>query len=114
MLLPLWGGWRRGPLAIFGGGGRIFSTVPGARDHWVLGIAATRQFDAINLGVEVGHEGASEQGGHGVETAGLGMTAALGGPFSLVARAGPAREETTGHVFIQSYFGIQGIWGPGS
>jgi hypothetical protein len=112
VLLPLWGGWKQGDLALFGGGGRIITSVPGGRGHWVIGFAATRQFGAINLGVEVGHSGASERGGHGLDTAGLGMIAVLGGPFALVARAGPARERGTGHVFVQTFFGLQGLWGP--
>jgi hypothetical protein len=111
-LLPLWGGWRRDELAIFGGGGRVFTSVPGGRDHWVLGLAATRQFGSVNIGIEVGHEGVSERGGHGLDTAGLGVIAAVGGPFAIVARAGPAREEHTGHVFVQTSFGLQGVFEP--
>ncbi|NUT00909.1 MAG: hypothetical protein HOP96_08055 [Sphingomonas sp.] len=112
VLLPLWGGWKQDNLAVFGGGGRVITSVPGGRNHWVVGFAATRQVGAMNFGVEVGHSGASERGGHGLDAAGVGMTAALGGPFALVARAGPARERGTGHVFVQTFFGLQGLWGP--
>lgn len=112
MLLPIWGGWKRGEFALFGGGGRVITSVPGSRDHWTVGLAATRQFGSLNLGVEIGHSGASERGGHALDTAGVGMIAALGGPFALVARAGPARERGTGHVFVQTFFGLQGLWGP--
>jgi hypothetical protein len=112
VLLPLWAGWKRGDLALFGGGGRVLTSVPGSRDHWVVGVAATRQFGSINLGVEVGHSGASDRDGHGLDTAGVGMIAPIGGAFALVARAGPARERGSGNVFVQSFVGLQGLWGP--
>lgn len=112
VLLPVWGGWRHGDVAIFGGGGRMFIGVPGGHDHWVLGLAATRQFGSFNVGIEAGHEGAAERSGHGINTAGVGIMTALTGPIALVVRAGPAQEEGTGHVFVQTYFGLQGVWGP--
>jgi hypothetical protein len=112
VLLPVWAGWKRGDFSIFGGGGRVITSIPGGRGHWTARLAATRQFVSVNMGVEVGHSGPSERGGHGLDTAGVGMIAALGGPFALVARAGPARERGTGHVFVQTFFGVQGLWGP--
>jgi hypothetical protein len=112
LLLPLWFGWKREDFSMFGGGGRVITSVPDGRDHWTGGLAATRQFGSVNLGVEVGHSGASQRGGHAIDTAGVGMIAALGGPLALVARAGPARERGTGHVFVQTFVGLQGLWGP--
>ena len=81
----------------------------------IIGCLASRQprqFGPVNIGIEAGHEGASERGGYGRDTAGLGLIAAVGDPFAIVARAGPAREEHTGHVFVQTYFGLQGVFDP--
>lgn len=112
VLLPVWAGWRKGDVAVFGGGGRVLTTVPGTRDHWVAAIAATRQFGRANFGIETTHEGAAEVDGHAVSTVAMGAIVGLGGPFAFVARAGPAFEHGTGRVFARSFIGLQAVWAP--
>lgn len=111
ILAPLWGGVSRGGWTMFGGGGRIFSTNRDARDRWLAALALTREIGSgVTLGVEGTYEGADAPGGHTVRALGLGGVFALGGPFALVARGGPAFEAGTGHRTVQIFLGLQGLF----
>ncbi len=104
VLLPLWAEMDKGDWSVFGGGGITLRNGLDARDSWQQGLAVTRALsDKATVGVELAHEGADADGGHGVTTAGVGAVVALGGPVSLLMSAGPEFEDGTGTTSVHAY-----------
>lgn len=90
-LLPLWFQKDSGKWSIFGGGGYAINPGQGNRNFWTGALAITRQLsDRLSAGIEVQREGADSVGGGGVTRLGVGGIYTLGGPFRLLASAGPS------------------------
>lgn len=93
MLLPVWAQKDLGAWSVFGGGGYTINPGAGNRDYWQGGLALTRTVSKrLSLGGEATIEGADSRGGHrsiGLDAGGI---LKLGGPFALLASAGPVRE----------------------
>jgi hypothetical protein len=93
VLLPVWAQKDLGAWSVFGGGGYTIDPGPGNRDFWQGGLALTRAVSKrLSLGGEATVEGPDSRGGRGEVGLGLGGILELGGPFSLLASAGPVRE----------------------
>lgn len=104
-LLPVWAQKDVGPWSVFGGGGYAFNPGAEARDYWTGGVAVTRQVnERLLLGLEVDRQGADSRDGHAETSLGLGAIVKLGGPFRLLASAGPTYVDHEGgagfHAFL--------------
>jgi hypothetical protein len=107
LLLPVWAQKDFGPWSLFGGGGYMITPGAGNRDFWQSGLALTRTMtERLSLGVELFHEAASETGGHATTSLGLGGIYRLGGPFSLLASAGPAFEHHGDGTQFNAYLAL--------
>ena len=96
-LLPIWIQKDSGPWSVFGGGGYALNPGPGNRNYWTGGVAVSRQFGPrLTIGIEVDRHGADTIGGSAATSLGLGTIIKLGGPFRLLAQAGPSFEDSGG------------------
>jgi Putative MetA-pathway of phenol degradation len=97
LLLPVWAQKDVGPWSLFGGGGYAINPGAGNRNFWEGGLALTRSVTPrLSLGAEIFHEEADAADAHAVTSLGVGGSYRLGGPFSLLASAGPAFEHHGG------------------
>ena len=103
VLLPLWAEQDAGPWSVFGGGGYRINPGPGNRDYWLAALAVTRAVtERLLIGGEVTHGGADTIIAAPVTTLGIGGIWRIGGPFSLLASAGPSfagRDGDRYHVY---------------
>jgi hypothetical protein len=92
LLLPIWLGKEfPGGTSVFGGGGYEINPGPGNRNFWQAGAAVTHDFgDKLSLGTELFYQGADSDGGSATTGVDVGMIRKLGGPYSLLAAAGPS------------------------
>jgi hypothetical protein len=92
LLLPIWLGKDfSGGTSVFGGGGYEINPGPGNRNFWQAGAAVTHDFgDKLSLGTELFYRGADSDGGSATTGVDVGMIRKLGGPYSLLAAAGPS------------------------
>lgn len=89
-LLPVWIQKDSGPWSAFGGGGYAINPGAGNRNYWTGGVALTRKLgERLLLGVEADRQSADEVGGSSETSLGLGGVVELGGPFRVLASAGP-------------------------
>lgn len=104
VLLPVWGQVDRGKWSVFGGGGLLVAPGAGRHNAWQGGIAVTRQVSPrLVMGLEATAEGATEPDAAGVWALSIGSSWKLGGPFSLLMRAGPQFAFGTGHASASIY-----------
>jgi hypothetical protein len=103
-LLPVWVQKDSGRWSVFGGGGYAINPGPGNKDFWTGGVALTHQFDdRLTVGLEADREGASEVGGRGTTSLGLGAIYDFPGPLRLLASGGPAfngANSSSFHAFL--------------
>ncbi|RST30436.1 hypothetical protein HMF7854_06045 [Sphingomonas ginkgonis] len=102
LLLPVWAEKDSGPWSVFGGGGFELNPGAGNRDFWIAGVAVTREFgERLSVGAELFHQGPDSRDARPETRLGLGATAALGGPYSLLVSGGPSF--SAGHVGAHGY-----------
>ena len=107
LLLPLWAQQELGDWSVFGGGGYTINPGPGNRDFWVAGLAVTRPLThRLTLGAELFREGADEVGGRATARLGFGGIYSLGGPYSLLASAGPEFEDGRRAAGVHAYVAL--------
>ena len=88
--LPIWGQKDFGPWSLFGGGGYAINPGPGQRNYWNGGIALTRDLgQSTSIGIEAFREGPDADDARATTSLGAGFIRKLGGPFRLLASAGP-------------------------
>jgi len=102
LLLPLWVQKDVGKTSVFGGGGYEINPGSGNRDFWQAGVAITHDFSkSTALGAEVAWQSSDTCDGKSSTGVNLGLIQKLGGPFSLLAAAGPSFSggETSYHAY---------------
>jgi hypothetical protein len=91
-----------GKTSVFGGGGYEINPGSGNRDFWQAGVAITHDFSkSTALGAEVAWQSSDTCDGKSSTGVNLGLIQKLGGPFSLLAAAGPSFSggETSYHAY---------------
>lgn len=107
VLLPIWAQNDFGDWSLFGGGGYAVNPGAGNSSHWLGAVALTRTVtDRFSLGIEGIRSGSDSVGSRAVTTFGFGGIRKIGGPFAILASAGPTIEDGGGAWRYHAYLAL--------
>lgn len=90
LLLPVWGQKTAGDWSLFGGGGYAINPGSGNRNFWQGGVAVTRAVgERASFGAEIAHNSSDAVGARSYTALNFGGIYRIGGPFAILASAGP-------------------------
>lgn len=90
LLLPVWAQKDAGDWSLFGGGGYSINPGSGNRNSWQGSVAVTRALgERASFGAEIAHNSSDTVGARSYTALNFGGIYRIGGPFAILASAGP-------------------------